>query len=137
MAEVRLQTYWSDCDPAGIAYFGNFFRLCEAAEEGLYLQAGTPRQALLDAHGIWMPRAEAHVNFISPIRNGHAIRVRMDPHFESPQRVRLDFTMFDDETGAKLANGYMTAACVDRANFQATPIPEPIRRALRGGIQQG
>jgi len=36
MAEVRLQTYWCDCDPAGIVYFGNFFRLFEQVEEELY-----------------------------------------------------------------------------------------------------
>src|SRR6185503_19486459 len=103
MPEVRIQTYWSDCDPAGIAYFGNFFRLCEAAEEELYLKSGTPRQVLLDTHRVWMPRVEAHVNFVSPIRNGRAIRVMLEPRFKGEKTVRLDFTMRDDQTGREIA----------------------------------
>jgi len=132
MPEVRIQTYWSDCDPAGIVYFGNFFRLCEQAEEELYLQSSAPRQRLLDAHSVWMPRVEAHVTFVSPIRNGRAIRVLMDPQFKGEKTVKLEFQMLDDETGQPLAAGYVTVVCVDRATFKARPIPDEIRRALCG-----
>jgi YbgC/YbaW family acyl-CoA thioester hydrolase len=132
MAEVTLQTYWSDCDPAGIVYFGNFFRLVEQGEEELYLRAATHRQKLLDAHSVWMPRVEAHVSFVSPIRNGRAIRVRMDPQFKGEKTVRFDFEVLDDETEIRLASGYMTVVCVDRATFKARPIPEEIRQALSG-----
>ena len=132
MAEVRLQTYWCDCDPAGIVYFGNFFRLFEQAEEELYLRAARRRQQLLDSHSIWMPRVEAHVNFISPMRNGRAIRVRMDPRFKGEKTVRFEFEVFDDETATLLATGYMTVVCVDRSTFKARPLPEEIRHLLTG-----
>ena len=130
MHEVRLQTYWADADVAGIVYFANFFRLVEQAEEELYLRAGTPRQSLFDEHQVWMPRVEAHVNFSAPIRNGRAIRVRLDPQFKGEKTVRFEFEIVDDETSKSLAKGYMTAVCVDRARFKATPIPGPIRGIL-------
>lgn len=130
MAEVRLQTYWSDCDPAGIVYFARWFGLIEQAEEEHYLRAATQRQQLLDAHNIWMPRVEAHVNFVGPIRNGRAIRVRLDPQFKGEKTVRFDFEVLDDETTARLASGYMTVVCVDRATFKARPIPEEIRKVF-------
>src|SRR5689334_860056 len=82
MGEVKLQTYWVDSDPAGIVYFAHFFRLVEQAEEELYLQKGIYRQDLLDKYSIWMPRVEAHVNFATPIRNGQAIRIRINPVFQ-------------------------------------------------------
>jgi YbgC/YbaW family acyl-CoA thioester hydrolase len=132
MHEVRLQTYWADADVAGIVYFANFFRLVEQAEEELYLRAGTPRQGLLDEHKVWMPRVEAHVNFTAPIRNGRAIRVRLNPRFKGEKTVRFEFEILDDETSNSLATGYVTAVCVDRARFKATPIPGPIRGVLRG-----
>lgn len=132
MAEVRVQTYWSDCDPAGIVYFGNFFRLFEQVEEELFLRAAVHRQMLLDTYSIWMPRVEVHVNFVSPIRNGRAIRVRTDPQFKGEKTVRFDFEVFDEEMGTPLANGYMTAVCVDRTTFKPRPIPEEIRRVLSG-----
>ncbi len=137
MAEVRIQTYWCDCDPAGIVYFGNFFRLFEQAEEELYLRAARYRQQLLDGYSIWMPRVEAHVNFVSPIRNGRAIRVRMEPKFKGEKTVRLELEVLDDETGGQLATGYITIVCVDRATFKARPIPDEIRQVLSGSLQQG
>jgi len=36
MFEVRLQTYWSDVDAAGIVYYPNFFKFVEHAEEELF-----------------------------------------------------------------------------------------------------
>ena len=132
MAEVRLQTYWADCDPAGIVYFGNFFRIIEQAEEQIYLQAAKYRQKLLDTYDIWMPRVEAHANFVSPIRTGRAIRVRLDPQFKGEKTVRFDFEILDDETGMRLASGYMTAVCVCRTTFKATPIPQEITEVLNG-----
>jgi 4-hydroxybenzoyl-CoA thioesterase len=135
MTEIKVQTYWSDCDPAGIVYFGNFFRMIEQVEEEIYLRAGTRRQTLLDTHSVWMPRVETHVNFVAPIRNGHAVRVRMDPQFKGEKTVRLAFEMLDDRTEAPVANGYMTVVCVDRAHFKSTPIPAEIRTILNGGIQ--
>ena len=132
MAEVRLQTYWSDSDPAGIVYFANFFRLVDQAEEELFLQAGTRRHTLIDQYGVWMPRVEAHVNYVSPIRSGHAVRVRIDPQFKGEKTVRFEFEILDDKTETLHASGYMTVVCVDRATFKAAPIPDEIRNALRG-----
>jgi YbgC/YbaW family acyl-CoA thioester hydrolase len=131
MREVKLQTYWADSDAAGIVYFAHFFRFVEQAEEELYMQRGTPRQKLLDRYQVWMPRVEAHVNFVHPIRNGHAIRVRMDPQFKGEKTVRFDFEVLDGESSERLAQGYMTVVCVDRLRFKSTPIPEEIRHALK------
>ena len=132
MIEVRLQTYWADCDPAGIVFFANFFRFVEQAEEEVFLRASASRQQMLDAHSVWIPRVETHVNFLGPIKNGHAVRVRLDPQFKGEKTVRLEFKVLDDETGKELANGYVTAVCVDRATFKSRPIPEEIREVLRG-----
>src|SRR5579884_550946 len=108
MREVKLQTYWADSDAAGIVYFAHFFRFIEQAEEELYLQVGAKRQTLLDRYSVWMPRVEAHVNFFSPIRNGHAIRIQLDPQFKGDKTVRFEFVILDVETGMRLAAGYMT-----------------------------
>src|SRR5262249_11183798 len=115
MREVKLQTYWVDCDPAGIVYFAHFFRFIEMAEEELYPQAGTDRQVLLDRYAIWLPRVEAHVKFVAPIRNGRAIRIRFEPQFQGQKTVKFPFEVLDDETTNRLAEGFMTIVCVDRA----------------------
>jgi acyl-CoA thioester hydrolase len=130
MAEVRLQTYWADADPAGILYFANYFKLVDLAEEELYLRAATRRQKVIDECSVWLPRVEAHITYVSPIWNGRAVRVRIDPQFKGEKTVRFEFEIFDDETGTHAASGYMTVVCVDRKTFKATPIPQEIRRVL-------
>jgi 4-hydroxybenzoyl-CoA thioesterase len=135
MTEVKIPIYWSDCDPAGMIYFANFFRLMDQAEDNLYRQAATNRQKLVDAHSVWMPRVEVHANFVSPILNGQTIRVRMDPQFKGEKTVRFEFEVVDDETETRHATGHMTVVCVDRATFKSTPIPDEIRKALSGPRQ--
>ena len=130
MAEVKLQTCWADCDPAGIVYFGNFFRLFEQAEEELYLRSNTDRRALLEKYGLWLPRVEVHVQYVNPIRLGRRIRIRIDPVFKGEKTVRLDVQVHDDETGDQCAHGYMTIVCVDRKTFKSTPIPDELRAAM-------
>jgi len=132
MGEVKLQTYWVDSDPAGIVYFAHFFRFVEQAEEELYLQKGVRRQDLLDRYSIWMPRVEAHVNFVRPIRNGNAIRIRINPQFQRLKTVRFEFEVVDDASLAQLATGYMTIVCVQRGTFKSSPIPQEIRDVLEG-----
>ena len=59
MFEMRVQTYWSDSDAAGIVFFPNYFRFLTQAEEELFRSAGKPRQAMLEANHVWMPRIES------------------------------------------------------------------------------
>ena len=132
MTDVKLRAYWADCDPAGLVYFGNVFRFIGQAEEELYVRALKNREQLFEALGIWMPRVEAHANFLSPIRSGRAIRIRLDPQFKGDKTVRLEFEVLDEETETRFATGYITVVCVDRVTFTSRPIPEEIRQVLSG-----
>jgi acyl-CoA thioester hydrolase len=133
MFEVKIQTYWSDVDPAGIVFFANYFRFIEQAEEELYRASGVSRAKLLEEHSVWLPRVEAFAKFEAPIRDETAIRVRLNPSLKGQKTVRYDFEILEDQTSKKLAHGYVTVVCVDRVHFKAIPIPEPVRQALRLG----
>ena len=131
MFEVKIQTYWSDTDPAGIVFFPHYFRFVEQAEEEFYRTTGVSRIKLLEKHGVWLPRVEAFAKFLAPIRNEAAIRVRLNPVMKGQKTIRYDFEILDDETSVKLAHGYVTVVCVDRTHFKATPIPDAIREVLK------
>ena len=134
MFEVRLQTYWSDCDSAGIVFYANYFRFLEQAEEELFRAAGVDRQALLIENHVWMPRVETFSKFMRPIRLGAAIRVRLHPQLKGEVTVRYDFQILDDTTSEKITEGYLTVVCVEATHFKATPIPEAIRTAIIAAI---
>jgi YbgC/YbaW family acyl-CoA thioester hydrolase len=134
MFEVRLQTYWSDSDSARIVFYAHYFRFVEEAEEELFRAAGVDRVALLRENHIWMPHMETFSKFIRPIPVGAAIRVRLHPHLKGEETVRYDFQFLDDTIDEKIAEGYVTVACVDTTHFKATPIPEAIRNAIIAAI---
>ena len=130
MFEVKFRTYWADADPAGIVFFPHFFRFVEQAEEELFHAAGANRQTLLEQNRVWMPRVEAFSRFFKPIRSGDAIRIRLDTQLKGEKTIRYEFEVVEDETGQKVAEGYVTVVCVDAAHFKSTPIPDGIRNIL-------
>src|SRR5262245_51241758 len=134
MFELRLQTHWSDSDSARIVFYANYFRFVEQAEEELYRAAGVDRVALLRENHLWMSHMETLSKFIRPIPVGGAIRVRLHPHLKDEETVRYDFQFLDDTIDEKIAEGYVTVACVDTTHFKATPIPEAIRNAIIAAI---
>ena len=130
MPEIRLQTYWSDSDPAGIVYFANYLNLLDKAEEELFLRAGVFRQDWIAAHNIFMPRVEVHMKYLRPIRSGSAVRIRMTPQYLGEKTVKFDSAILDDGTGEELATGFMTIVCVDRSTFAARAFPAELRKVL-------
>ena len=130
MFELRLRTYWSDSDNAGIVFYANYFRFIEQAEEELFRAAGVDRFALMRENHVWMPRVETFSKFMRPIPVGAAIRIRLHPQMTGEQTVRFDFQFLDDVTREKIAEGYLIVVCVDATHFKPIPIPEAIRTAI-------
>ncbi|MGE3188056.1 MAG: acyl-CoA thioesterase [Vicinamibacterales bacterium] len=121
---VRKKVHWSDTDAAGVVWFPNFLGWFEDAEEEVYLAAlGRTRQALLDQHRFGMPRVEAAITFRSPARAGQVVRIGIASTLENPRRLRHDFAIHDDGTGAALAGGFVRVACVDLAGFTPRDLP--------------
>src|SRR4051794_9362356 len=72
---TSFRIYWSDCDPAGIAFYGNFFRFFEYAEEELYASLGRPRPDILHDLQVGFPRVETWAKFYKPARQGDIMEV--------------------------------------------------------------
>jgi len=134
MFELRLQTYWSDADSAHIVFYANYFRFVEQAEEELFRAKGVDRVAVLKENHIWMSHIETFSKFIRPIPIGAAIRVLLHPQLKGEETVRYDFQFLEDATDEKIAEGYVTVACIDTINFKTAPIPEAIREAIIAAI---
>lgn len=120
---VSKKVHWSDCDAAGIAWFANYFRWFEDAEEELFAATlGRSRQSLLDAMHFGMPRVDAVAKYHAPVRPGQTIRVGIASTLENPRRLRHDFEMRDDQK-ALVASGFVRVACVDLATFAPRDLP--------------
>jgi YbgC/YbaW family acyl-CoA thioester hydrolase len=127
MYEVQIQTYWDDADPAGRVYFANFFRLVEYAETELFRSTGSERMRLYEQHDIWMPRVESFAKFSKPILAEEAVWVRLRARFKGEKTVRLEFEILSVADRSHLAEGYMTAVCIDRKSGNSRPLPPAMR----------
>jgi len=130
MFETRLQTYWTDADPAGRVYFANFFRFAEFAESELFRSAGKERMALYDECQVWMPRVESFAKFSKPILAEQAIIVRLRSKFQREKTVRLEFEILHINDRSLLAEGYITIVTIDRQTGKSCPIPQSIREVF-------
>ncbi|MGH9765517.1 MAG: acyl-CoA thioesterase, partial [Blastocatellia bacterium] len=127
MFETRLQTYWDDADPAGLVYFAHFFRFVEYAETELFRSSGAERMVLYDEYNVWMPRVESFARFSNPIRAEEAIYVRLRTSFKGEKTVRLEFEILKAPDRNLLAEGYVTAVCIDRVTSKWRAIPMAMR----------
>jgi YbgC/YbaW family acyl-CoA thioester hydrolase len=127
MFETRVQTYWDDADAAGMVYFAHFFRFAEYAETELFRSNGTERMKLYDQYNVWMPRVESFAKFSKPIRAEEAIFVRIRTRFKGEKTVRMEFEILSVPDRMLLAEGYVTAVCIDRTSSKSRPLPDAMR----------
>jgi acyl-CoA thioester hydrolase len=130
MFETRIQTFWDDADPAGLVYFAHFFRFVEYAETELFRSSGTERMALYDEYSVWMPRVESFAKFSKPIRAEQAILVQIRTRFKGEKTVRMDFHILSVADRSLLAEGYITAVCIDRRSSKSCRLPAAMREVF-------
>ncbi len=124
---VQKKVHWSDCDAAGIAWFANYFRWFEDAEEELYAAVlGRTRQSLLDDLKFGMPRVEVSAKYHSPIKAGQTIRIGIASSLENPRRLRHQFEM-RNESSVLLADGLVRVACFDLATLRPRDLPGEVQ----------
>ena len=126
-----VRVHWADCDAAGVAWHGNFFRWFESAEEELYRALGKPRQALLEELGILMPRVDVHAKFRSPVRPDELLTIGIALSELSERRVGFAFEVREHGTDRFVAEGRYRLAVVDTATFKGVPVPGALAELLR------
>lgn len=127
MFETRLQTYWADADPAQIVFFANFFRFVQCTEEELFRAAGKEMMDMFHQFGMSFPRVESFAKFSKPIYAGEAIFMQMQTHFKGEKTVRMEFKVLSAKDRSLLAEGYVTAVCVNSQTMKSCPMPEALR----------
>lgn len=127
---VDLRVLWSDTDPAGIAWYGVFFRYFENAEEELYRRLGNDRTTLLRGLNVFMPRTSLQARFKSPARLGDEIAVGVGIAEMTATRVGFAFDIHERGTDRLICDASYRVACVDATTFAPRSLPEEIVAVL-------
>jgi YbgC/YbaW family acyl-CoA thioester hydrolase len=126
---------WSDTDPAGIVWFGVFFRYFENAEEELFRRLGTDRTALLGKLGIFLPRTSLQSRFRSPAKLGDEIAVGVGVAAITERRIEYAFDVTERGTDRLICDASYRVACVEATTFTPRPFPAEIVDILRPAVR--
>jgi YbgC/YbaW family acyl-CoA thioester hydrolase len=123
---VDLRVMWSDTDPAGIVWFGVFFRYFEHAEEDLYRRLGGDRTRLLRALNVFMPRTSLQSGFRSPARLGDELSIGVGIAEMTERRIGFAFDVRERGTDRLICDASYRVACVDARTFAPRAFPHEI-----------
>ena len=112
---TELQVRWSDCDPAGVAYYPNYFSFYEAAVVSFMAEHGTSWQALLDEHGLRFPRVDARCRYQASVTFGDRLRVRFRVTELRARVATMAFAVDRLRDGVQAADGRVAIVCLPRA----------------------
>jgi len=112
-AEVMLMTTFQDADPMGVVYHGNYFRFFEAVRHALLEQIDYSYKAMRKSGYVW-PVIDVQVKYIRPISFNQEIRITAELA-EWENRLKVNYVIYDAETGERLTKGYTMQVAVNEA----------------------
>jgi len=112
-AEITLITAFQDADPMGVIYHGNYFRYFEEARRILMNKINYNYREM-KASGYAWPVIDSYVKYIKAIPFNHQIRITAALS-EWENRLRVDYVIFDAQSGARMTKAYTRQVAVEMA----------------------
>ena len=128
---VKVPVYWFDCDPAGIMYFGNFFKYFEIAEEELFASLGLSRAKIFEERKIGFPRVETWARFRKPAAHGTTLDVTLWIEKRTEKSLLYCFEVRLHGHQELLVEGSYWVVCVQRPEFRPIPMPPEVLELLK------
>jgi 4-hydroxybenzoyl-CoA thioesterase len=93
----RRDISFGDCDPAGIAFYPNFYRWFDEAIHALMIEIGWSWRRTADEYGwLGLPCAEASARFLRPVTHGQTVRVESQVLRFEPRRIVFSHRVYRD-----------------------------------------
>lgn len=128
MVKTQLRIIYGDTDQMGVVYYANYLRFFEAARNEWLRAKGARWRDVEDTHAIYLPVAEAKVNYKRPARYDDVIVVETRLGDLGKVSLRFDYRVLRGED--ILAHGHTIHACVSR-DGDIREFPEALLAQLR------
>lgn len=112
-AEVLVTTTFQDADPMGVVYHGNYFRFFEAARHALLDKIDYSIMGMRESGYVW-PVIDVRVKYIRPVIFNQQVRITAELA-EWENRLKVNYEVFNVETGVRLTKGYTMQVAVDES----------------------
>lgn len=132
MKSFETRIHFDDCDPAGIVFFGNYYKLAHRALEQFCSSSSLGWEGWFRRPGVGVPLKHSEANYHAPIRSGSIIwiHVGIERMGTTSLTVKFDFRTGKDMSSELLAEVQTVHVFIDIKEKKPIPIPEDIRRAL-------
>lgn len=132
MKPVELFIHFDDADPAGIVFFGNFYRLAHRALELALPQWNLTWADFFHDQRVGFPVRHCEADYMKPVRPGAPIyaTVAVENLGETSVTFRTEFRESADVSGPVNAVVRVVHVCIDVKERKKTAIPESLRKAL-------
>ncbi|MEQ1142208.1 acyl-CoA thioesterase [Acinetobacter soli] len=110
-AEVIIEVPFHDVDAMNVVWHGYYLKYFEIARCKL-LDQFDYNYRQMQASGYLWPVIESHVKYVQGIQFQQKNRVRAILK-EWETRLKIEYVIFDNETGQRLTKGYTTQVAVD------------------------
>ncbi len=132
-----VHVLWPDCDPAGILFYGNYYRWMDDGSYFLFVKAGLAWERLQAEYGVpGVPLVSAHADFLVPARFGEILTVESHvsqcgtSSFTVSHVFRLGDVIAAEGWEKRV---WCSVDPDDPAKIKAIPLPEEIKAALGVG----
>lgn len=136
-ANTTLTIDWSDCDPAGIVFYPQFFRMMNTATHNLFGAAGLPFHEMVRKYATsGVPMLDVQATFRSPARYGDVVAIQSEIGEWRDKTFIVRHVMRCGERVVFEARELRAWAVEDKTapnGIRAVSIPQEIKTMLGGG----
>ena len=132
MFTFKRTVYFTECDPAGILFFGNYFHLSHHAYEHFMAQL-KPAHDYFSDERIVLPILTSEAKYRKMIKAGEIVTISITCLSLRENSFQLMFK-WKDASGIRLADITTTHVCVDKLENKKTALPADLRVLLEGII---
>ncbi|HEX2868324.1 MAG TPA: acyl-CoA thioesterase [Ignavibacteriales bacterium] len=125
--EVKINFF--DCDPAGIMFYGNIFKVAHQAYEELLQKGNLERDYFKDIEYA-LPLVHSEADFIKPIFPGKNLTVELRVTILKESSFELSYEVLDN--GGDLCARVKTVhVLVLKRDWQKSALPEDLKNCLK------
>ena len=128
MFQTEVKINFFDCDPAGIMFFGNVFKLAHTAYEEL-LRKGIGGRDYFNDNDYAIPLVHSEADFLKPIMPGEVLTVQLTVSLFKESSFELSYEILNSkkEISARVKTVHVM---VKKADWGKTSIPQDLKDCL-------
>lgn len=127
---------YSDCDPQGIVFNGNYARYWDDALTDWFEEAGFGGEGL-GGIGVDVVAARIEMDFRASAGLGDTLQTEIAVERVGNTSMTLTFTTIRLSDGTVVTEGREVLVFVDRVDFRPTQVPDDVKNELGGNPEAG